>query len=123
MSHLALASLDLETIQFHNNYKVMSVRLKFGEQMLPIQFGFDALEEILGENPEEYGKNGLKDIRRAIYIGLKHGHKAENEKFSIKEDQIGTLVDSSPESASEVLSMFREEARRYVDIFTPAKKK
>lgn len=93
------------------------IELQFGDELLPVKFGFNALEEIIGAGGEQWSKGGLANIRRALHIGLKHGFEARGLEFTISDRDAGNLIDKGPESSKVAWKKFLEASELYMGLF------
>ena len=78
----------------------MISKLKIGETEYPFRFTLNDLiefgEETGRDDMRSFGEiSSPKDIRKAAWLGMKSGAKAQGDKFQMTEEQLGSIMSFS----------------------------
>lgn len=78
----------------------MIKEITFGGEKRPVKYGWAALAEfgdLTGTGLNDLGKfeteMGFSDVLHLIYVGLKHGARAEKKEFALTVEDVGDLLD------------------------------
>jgi len=91
--------------------------IKFGGEKRPVKYGWAALAEFGELTGVNFGNLSmieaeldLKGILAIIYVGLKHGARAERKEFQLTLDDVGDFLDSEED--------FNDKLQEFLDVFT-----
>lgn len=98
--------------------------LKFNDNLLPVYFGIDAIEEVMkGLDHEKIASNTVSVMKKALFVGLQHGAKQMGEKFSMNLTELSDLIDSNKRTFREAWKLYETESKDYFEIVTDTEKK
>lgn len=98
--------------------------LEFSGEKLPVYYGISAVEEIMkGLSPEDLGKNLVSNMKKALFVGLEHGHRKKGIKFKISMNDLVDMIDENPESFRKAWSLYNEKAAAFFAITEDQEKK
>ncbi len=92
----------------------------FGDQKLPYKFGFNALEDILGQDVEAWTRAGLSSVRKIVFFGLLHGARRLNVPFEYDMENIGDLIDEDQKAVQTMFQSFLVATEKFTGIFRGA---
>jgi hypothetical protein len=91
--------------------------IKFGGEKRPVKYGWAAIAEFGKLTGVNFGNLGtieaeldLAGILALIFVGLKHGARAEKKEFSLTMDEIGDFMDEEDD--------FNAKLQEFLDVFT-----
>lgn len=91
--------------------------IKFGGEKRPVKYGWAAIAEfgkLTGVNFANLGtieaELDLEGILAIIYVGLKHGARAEKKEFTMTLETVGDMLDEEED--------FNEKLQEFLNAFT-----
>ncbi len=95
----------------------MIKQIKFGGETRPVKYGWAALAEfgkLSGVNfanlEKIEGELDFEGVLAIIYVGLKHGARADGKEFTYTMNDVGDLLDEEDD--------FNAKLQEFLDVFT-----